>query len=429
MNYTTKREGDIVKLVVTVGADEWKKEIEQAYEATKGKYKVEGFRPGKAPQKVLENTYGAGIFIEEALQRAWPKYYMEVLNKEKSIEPIDYPTIDFTFNKDGGISIMADIDVLPSFEIKAYKGISVKGEKINVDKKQIDEQLEQMQSKRSRAVAAAKDAKIQNGNIAIINFEGFVDGVAFAGGKAENYNLEIGSKSFIDTFEEQLVGLQVGDKKDINVSFPKEYHAKELAGKPSMFKVEIKNILVKEVPTLDDTFAKDSSEFNTLAELKADIKATLEADAKVRQEAENQSRVIEAIVKDVKLTPPTKMVERQEQYLMQDLEQRLAYQGANITMYSQIIGKSVEEIKADLSKQAVQTVKTRLVLDKILDLEKIDVTKAEIDAEIEKIAKSKGTTTKEFLKGINEKQLGYIENNLLFDKLSKFLVENNKITD
>lgn len=419
-----KKEKNIVELEVSLTPDEWKKEVDDAYNRTKDKYTVEGFRKGKVPRKVIENMYGPNVFYEDALSEAFGKAYDEVLKKEKDLDPIDAPSLSVKKLDDKGVVILAKIPVMPEVKLGKYKGLGIHVEPKKVTDKDVKAELEHAQMHHARLVE--KDGAVEMGDVADINFEGFIDGVAFQGGKAENYELEIGSKQFIDTFEEQLVGVKAGETKDVNVKFPDNYQAEELKGKPAKFVVTVNAVKKKELPAIDDAFASDVSEFETLAEYKKHIKEHLEQHAVENAKIETENKIIDAIVKDIKVELPDSLVEHELDHIMQDMEYRLMYQGLKLEDYANYINKTVDEIRKDRKKDAEKSLKIRLAMQQILKEEKIDVTKEDVDAKIKELAKSAQKTIKEYKEGLTDERINYIKNDLLMDKLLNFLVENNK---
>lgn len=419
-----KKPKNIVELEVSLTADEWKKEVDDAYNRTKGKYAVEGFRKGKVPRKVIENMYGPTVFFEDALTEAFSKAYDEVLAKEKDLDPIDAPDLSVKKLDDNGVVILAKIPVMPEVTLGKYTGFGINVEPKKVTEKDVKAELEHMQMHHARLVE--KDGAVEMGDVADINFEGFVDGVAFQGGKAENFELEIGSKQFIDTFEEQLVGVKAGETKDVLVKFPENYQAEGLKGKDAKFVVTVNAVKRKELPALDDAFASDVSEFETLAEYKNHIKEHLEEHMKENAKIETENKIIDAIVKETKVDLPDMLVEHELDHVMQDMEYRLMYQGLKLEDYAKYLNKTVEEIRADRKKDAEKSLKIRLAMQQILKNEKLDVTKEEVDAKIKEMAKTAQKTIKEYKETLTDERMGYIKNDLLMDKLLAFLVENNK---
>ena len=419
-----KKQKNIVELEVSLTNEEWKKEVDDAYNRTKDKYSVEGFRKGKVPRKVIENMYGPNVFFEDALTEAFGKAYDEVLAKEKDLEPIDAPSLSVKKLDDNGVVIAAQIPVMPELTLGKYTGLGISVAPKKVTDKDVNAELEHARVHHARLIE--KDGAVEMGDIADINFEGFVDGVAFQGGKAENYELEIGSKQFIDTFEEQLVGAKAGETKDVLVKFPENYQAPELKGKDAKFVVTVNAVKRKELPELNDAFASDISEFETLADYKKHIKEHLEEHAAENAKIETENKIIDAIVKDSKVELPDSLVEHELDHVMQDMEYRLMYQGLKLEDYANYINKTVDEIRADRKKDAEKSLKIRLAMQQILKQEKIDVAKEEVDAKIKEMAKKANKTIKDYKENLTDERIAYIKNDILMDKLLSFLVEKNK---
>jgi len=337
---------------------------EKVFKKNAHRYKVQGFRDGKAPRKIIEQNYGP-VFLEPAMDELFSIEYEAYLAKNPEIRPIMDPDVQAT-KVDGGLEIVAKIEVQEKFTLGKYMGLEIKGKTVDIGEKEIQLFLEKVQKDRTRQVAAEKDHKIKNGDIAVIDFVGSIDGVEFQGGTAQGHSLEIGSKSFIGDFEDQLVGKKVGDKIDVKVPFPKEYHAKDLAGKPALFKVEVKNILINQVPEIGDNLAKESSEFETLAEFKRDIKKRLEKQAGNEIEMANEDALISAVVANTKININPKLVENQMQHNLADLEKQLAQMEIDIPSYVQYIGMDMEAFMAQQQKTAEQRVHLALVLDAIM---------------------------------------------------------------
>ena len=336
---------------------------EQVYKQSAAKYKVEGFREGKAPRKMIESQYGE-VFFESALNKLFSDAYNKYLDENPTIRPVSDPEVDAK-EGNGGIEFVATITCQDEFTLGKYKGLEIKKHEIKITDKEVDAFLTKLAGERAREVASEKSHKIEKGNIAVIDFEGFTDGKAFDGGKASNHELEIGSKSFIDTFEDQLIGKSIGDKIDVNVTFPKEYHAENLAGKPALFKVTINNILIKQIPAIDDALAKESSEFNTLAEFKADIKKRLEKQAQIEADHINEEAILAEVVKQTKVEPHPKLVDRQFYGMMQELQYKLSQSGISLDMYAAYNGMSLEDFQKRQREFAQMGAKTGLVLEAI----------------------------------------------------------------
>ena len=413
------------KVKLTLKKDEWEKEIQKTYEATAGKYKVQGFRPGKAPRGVIEKTYGEGVFIEDAMNKLLSREYQRVLAENPAIKPIDRPEIDVS---DDFSVIDIVIDVEPEFTLGKYKGLQVKRNVIPVTEKDVETLLGDQAKMRSRQIAADKGHKIVKGDVAVINFVGSVDGVEFEGGKGDKFELEIGSNQFIDTFEEQLVGKTIGERVNVNVKFPEKYHAANLAGKKALFVVDITNILRREVPEINDAFAKEASEFDNLADFKKDIRTKLEESAKARAESEVKNELLKLIIEGVKIEIPKKMVDMKLAEIMQDMEQQLAQQGATVEMYCQQMNMPMEKLMETQRANAERTVRARLVLDSIIAKEGIQVSDEELKEKIDEIC-AKYSHDKGAVKKFKEDvvRLEMLREDLRFEKLITWLMENNVI--
>ena len=422
-----ERKDDEIKVQFERTADEWEKEVEEAYKNHKNHYKKEGFRNGNVPRAILEKQYGENLFYEDALNDSFGKYYAEMLSKEKDIYPVDYPRLTVEKIDKTGVKFTAIIDVMPEFKVENYKGNTIKKDKVSVTVKEIDAELALMQDRHARFVEKT-DRPVKDGDLINIDYSGSVDGVKFEGGTAEDQELTVGSHSFIPGFEEQLVGMNIGEEKDINVTFPTDYHAKDLSGKLAVFKVKVLGIREKELPALDDEFAKEVSECNTLDEYKKSIKERLTADKQAQADHNAVDKLIETIVNGVELKVPAKMVDRQLDYIVRDMNNRLSSQGITLEAYLGYLNMTEDQFRADRRKDAEESVKTSLVLEEIVDKENITVEDSEIDAKIEEIAKMYGQKmdkVKEMLTAQNA--LGSIKQEILTNKVINFLKENNNI--
>lgn len=422
-----ERKDDEIKVQFELTADEWEKEVEEAYKNHKNHYKKEGFRNGNVPRAILEKQYGENLFYEDALNDSFGKYYAEMLSKEKDIYPVDYPRLTVEKIDKTGVKFTAIIDVMPEFKVENYKGNTIKKDKVSVTAKEIDAELSLMQDRHARFVEKT-DRPVKDGDLINIDYSGSVDGVKFEGGTAEDQELTVGSHSFIPGFEEQLVGMNIGEEKDINVTFPTDYHAKDLSGKLAVFKVKVLGIREKELPALDDEFAKEVSECNTLDEYKKSIKERLTADKQAQADHNAVDKLIETIVNGVELKVPAKMVDRQLDYIVRDMNNRLSSQGITLEAYLGYLNMTEDQFRADRRKDAEESVKTSLVLEEIVDKENITVEDSEIDAKIEEIAKMYGQKTDK-VKGMLTAQnaLGSIKQEILTNKVINFLKENNNI--
>ena len=425
MNYKLgKGKKSEITLEVTLDATEWAQEVENAYNKNKNKYSVEGFRKGKVPRKVIEKTYGPTVFYEDALTEAFSKAYTEVLNKEKDIEPVDAPSLEVKSLDEKGVVILATIPVMPEVTLGAYTGLGINNEPKKVTAKEVEAELKRVQEQNVRYNEF--DGVIANGHIANIDFAGFVDGKQFDGGTANGFDLEIGSHSFIDTFEDQLVGAKAGDKVDVNVTFPAEYQAKELAGKPALFKVTINAVKSKEYPELNDAFASDVSEFETLADYKAHIKEHLEHHALEDAKIKTENQIIDKIVSNMKVDVPEALIENELDNIMRDIEYRLMYQGLRLEDYANYLNQTVEELRNSRRKDAEKGVKVRLAMQEIIKKENMNVGKDEVDAKIKEMAKSAKKTIKDYKQSLTDERISHIKNDILMNKLLNFLVDNNK---
>ena len=414
-----------LKIEFTFTKKEWDTAGEEAYKKEAGKYKMQGFRAGKAPKGMIEKAYGADIFVEGTVSSLFVPAYREVLAQNKDINPIDYPSVDFNHNEDGSVSIDAEIEVVPSFKLGNYKGLSVKKTKAEVKDEQVEEFIQSLAERHASLDDAKAGHKIATGDTAVISFLGTIDGVAFPGGASPNHELEIGSKSFIDTFEDQLVGLVIGDKKDVKVMFPTNYHAEEFAGKNAVFAVEVLGIKVKIKPELNDKFVAEISPFKTVSELKEDVKKNMQAQAEQEARQTDEQNLAREIIKGTKLEIPAKMIEKQVDQQLQDLDYRLSMQGANIEMYAQFMGKTMDELRAEEHDKALFIIQNRLVFDEIQKQEKIEVTAEEVDARIIEIANGDKKREKE-IRG-NRDRVRFVEGDLGYTKILEFLFANNSV--
>ncbi len=380
-----KLENNTAKLTIEVPAEEFDKAIQAAYQKNKNKFNVPGFRKGKVPYAMVEKMYGAGVFYEEAANELIPDAYANAA-AESELEIVARPEINVTQIEKGKPFVFeAEVTLKPEIKLGKYKGVKVEAMDTTVTDEDVAAELDKVKEQNARLVAA-DDKAVEDGDQTTIDFEGFVDGVAFEGGKGEDYPLTIGSHSFIDTFEEQLIGKKVGEEVEVNVTFPEQYQAKELAGKPAMFKVTIKEIKVKEYPELDDDFAQDVSEFDTLDEYKADIKKNLEEKKAQGAEADKESKVIEAIVNDSEMDIPEKMIEAQSQQMVEEFAQNIAMQGISFDQYMQFTGTTVDQLTEQVKPQAEARVQSSLVLEAIVKAEKIEASDEEFDEEIKRMA-------------------------------------------
>ncbi len=393
-------EKNVVKLTIEVDKEAFAAAVEKSYKKNVKKIAIPGFRKGKAPRSIIEKYYGKGIFWEDAVNFVCPDAY-EFAVKEAGIDPVDRPEIDIeTLEEDQNLVLTAVVTVRPEVELGQYMGVSADKKNYRTKVADIDAELKAAREKNARMVNV-EDRAVKKGDFTVIDYEGFVDGVAFPGGKGENHNLEIGSGQFIPGFEEALVGAKIGKEKEINVTFPEEYHAEELKGKPAVFKVTVKSIQVKELPELNDEFAKDVSEFDTLEEYKADIKAKLDKANADKTAAEFEGNVIKEVVDASKVEIPQCMIDSAIEDMMRDFSYRLSSQGLSLEQYMQFTGMTPDAFKDQYKEQAEERVKSNLVITEIAKKENIEVTDEDVENELKNMAEIYGMELdklKEFIK-------------------------------
>lgn len=419
-----------VKFEITVGADKFKEAIQKAYNKNKGKFNIPGFRKGKAPISIIKQYYGEGVFYEDAVNFCCDSTYPEAL-KENDIKPVDYPELDIVQIGEGKELIYtAKVTVLPEVELGEYKGIEVKKVEYPVTDEDIENELKAVQQKNARIETKAEEAAIENGNIAVIDFKGYIDDVAFEGGEGKDYSLEIGSGTFIGDFEQQLIGLKKGESKDVNVTFPEEYGKEELNGKPAKFEVTVNEIKVKELPALDDEFAKDVSEFDTLEQYKNDIKAKLEDTNNAKAKAEYEDKVIDAVCANAKIDIPQIMIKNETDQMLKELEMRLQYQGLDLKSYFEFTNSSEEKVRDYMRETAEKRVKTRLVIEEIAKAEDVKPSEEELLAKATEFAKQ--YTDKDIEKmaeSIVKTQNDMLVHDTVNEKVIDLLVSSSKAID
>ena len=413
-----------VKLSFTIEASKFEEAIQKVYVKSAKYFNIPGFRKGKAPYKIVEKQYGAQIFYEDAFNEVAGEVYEKELTDAK-IEAVSRPEIDIIqMEKGKDLIFTAVVQTKPEVTLGKYKGIELKKVEYNVEEKDIDHEIGHIQERNARLVNV-EDRPVEKNDTTVIDFEGFVDGVAFEGGKAENHELVIGSNTFIPGFEDQIIGMKIGEEKDINVTFPEEYFSKDLAGKAAVFKVKLHEIKKKELPVVDDEFAKDVSEFDTIKELKASIKEKLEEENKNKAKYETEEEAIKTVCDNTEIDIPSGMVETETDNMIKDIEQRLMYQGLNFAQYLQMMGKTEEDMRKEMKEQAERQVKTKLVLGAIVEAEKIEATDEEVKAKLEEMATMYGKDAKDL--EANESLKAYIAESVKTEKAISFIVDNAKI--
>ncbi|CEQ24543.1 trigger factor [Paraclostridium sordellii] len=420
-----KKEGNQVTFKITVDNDKFEGAVTKAYNKNKGKFNIPGFRKGKAPKQIIESQYGKGVFYNDAIDMLFPEIYTKALD-ELDIDPIARPDLDIEeISKDNGLVMVVNVEVKPEVNLGEYKGIEIAKPDYTVNEDEVNLRLEEMRNKASRLVDVER--AIENGDNTVIDFEGFVDGVAFEGGKGEDYSLVIGSNTFIPGFEEQLVGKNKGEEVEVNVEFPAEYHAENLAGKPATFKVTVKNVQKKELPELNDEFAADTTEFNTLEELKKDLKAKVEEEAKNRADAEMKNSLVEKVSEGTELEVPEAMVETQIDNMLMELNYQLQYQGLQLEQLLQMTGRTIEELRNEKREEATKLVKSSLILEAIAKAENVEVSEEEVNAEVEKMAKMYNMEADKIKSMMKATDLEDIKGQLKIRKTIDLLVDSAKL--
>ena len=413
-----------VKLSFVVEAEKFDEAMKKVYAKTAKYFTIPGFRKGKAPMNMVEKQYGTEIFHEDTFNELVPEIY-ETAIKENNIQVVSNSDIDITqIGKGKDLIFTAIVQIKPEVKLGKYKGIELKKIEYNVSDHDIEHELGHMAEHNARLVSI-EDRPVEKGDITVIDFEGSIDGVPFEGGKAEKHELEIGSNTFIPGFEDQIVGMKLEEEKDITVTFPEDYFSKELAGKPAVFKVKLHEIKKKELPKIDDEFAKDVSEFETLAELKNSIKERMQKANEEKAKYEMEDAALKAVSDNVEIDIPSGMIDAEIDNMMKDIEQRLQYQGLTLAQYFTLSGKTEAQVREEMKEQAKKAVKSRLVIEAIIKAEDIKPEEKEVEEKLKEMAKNYGKTEEEMSK--NEYIKEYIENNMKVEKAIEFIVNNAKI--
>lgn len=416
-------EKNVVKLTIEIDKETFAEGMNRAYKKNVKHFNIPGFRKGHAPRKIIEQYYGEAIFYEDAVNFVCPDAY-EAAVKEAGIDPVDRPEIDVeTIGAGENLVITATVTVKPEVKLGEYKGVEVEKTEYKTAKADVDKEIEAARDKNSRMVTV-EDRAVKQGDFTVIDFEGFVDGVAFEGGKGTDHTLEIGSGQFIPGFEEQLIGAEIGKEVDVNVTFPEEYHAEELKGKPAVFKVTVKEIKEKELPELDDDFAKDISEFDTFDEYKKSVKAKLDEANADKTKAEFENAVIEAVADKCEVDIPQCMIDNHIDNLVRDFDYRLASQGLNMERYLQLTGMTLDAFKAQFADQAQTQVKCNLVLEAIADAEKVEATDADVEKEMEKMAQMYNMELDKVKSFMREEEIENLKRDIRVRKAVDFLADS-----
>ena len=421
-----KLEKNMAKLTVEVPAEQFEAALKTSYIKNKNKFNIPGFRKGKAPQAMIEKMYGVGVFYEDAVDEAINASYPDAA-KESGLEIVSRPEISIEQVEKGKSFIyVATVATKPEVTLGEYKGIEVEKAKPEVTDADVEAELKKVQEQNSRLVSV-EDRAVADGDQTVIDFEGFVDGKAFEGGKAEDYTLVIGSHSFIDTFEDQLIGKNIGEDVEVNVTFPAEYHAAELAGKPATFKVKIKEIKMKELPELNDEFASEVSEFETLDAYKEDVKNKLAETKQAQATAENEDNVVQKVVDNAQMDIPAPMVDEQVRNMIEDYARRLQSQGISFDQYLQFTGSTIEQLQEQMRPQAELRLRTRLVLEAVVAAEKIEPSDELVEAEIKKMSENYKMDAEQIKTIMGEAGMAQMKADMAVQEAVDFLVAEAKL--
>ena len=416
------------KLTIVVPAEQFDEAMNKAYLKIRGKVNVPGFRKGKAPRKVIENMYGEGVFYDDALDIIFPEVYPAAIEAE-GLKPVDRPEVNVeTIGAGQDLTFTCEVFVRPDVELGQYKGLEVEVEKQVVTDEMIDARIKQDQQKASRTVDVEGRA-VENGDTVNLDYAGTVDGVAFAGGTAAAQTLVIGSNTFIPGFEEQMIGMQIGEEKDLNVTFPEQYHSEDLAGKAAVFHVKVNGITVTEMPELDDDFAADVSDFTTFAEYKESIVKELTERAEKNNDVAVENALVEKAVDNATIDVPEAMITEQTQYILRDMEMRMMYQGLRMQDYLKYTGQTIEQLQDAYRGEAEKRVRIELTLEAIRKAEGIEPTEEEIEAQIVEQAERMGQKVEEFKDSLTEEQRGYLADSAAVQKVVTLLKADCKVTE
>ena len=421
-----KLEKNMAKLTVEVSAEDFKTAIKKAFNKNKNRFAIPGFRKGKAPQAMIEKMYGEGVFYEDAADEAINASYAEAM-KESGLDIVSRPEVTIEkIGKDEPFVYSALVAVKPEVTLGQYKGVEVEKADASVSAEDVEAELKKVQEQNARLLTV-EDRGVEDGDQTVIDFEGFVDGKGFEGGKAEDYPLTIGSHSFIDTFEEQLIGKKIGEECEVNVTFPTEYHAADLAGKPATFKVTVKEIKVKELPELNDEFASEVSEFDTLDEYKKDVEKKLAEKKEIEANSKNEDAVVAKVVENATMEIPDKMIDAQAENMVQDMARRMQSQGLSLDMYLKYTGMTVEQMKEQARPDAEKRIRTRLVLEAVAKAENIQISDEKVDEEVAKMAEAYKMEVEKLKSYMSESDVKQMKEDLAVQQAVDLLVAEAKL--
>lgn len=423
-----KLEHNMAKLTIEVEAAEFDAATKRAYNKKKSSFNLPGFRKGKVPMNVIEKTYGAGVFYEDAANDIMPKAYADALD-ETGIDVVSHPEIDVTkIGKGESFIFTATVAIKPEVTLGQYKGLEVQKESVEVTDEEVEAELKKAQEQNAREITV-EDRPVKEGDVITLDYAGTIDGVPFDGGTATSQKLEIGSHSFIDTFEDQLVGLNIGDEKDVEVTFPEEYHAPDLAGKPASFHVKVLGITEKQLPEIDDDFAQDTTEFDSLEEYKADVRAKLEQSKEERAKSEMENVLVEKAVEGATMDIPDAMIDSQVEQMIDEFKQRVTYQGISFEQYLQFTGQNPEAFQESMRPEAVKRIQSSLVLEAIVAAENIEATDEDLNKEMEKMASMYQMDVEQIASFIQDEQKENMKKDIAIQKAVEFLAAEAKVTE
>ena len=423
-----KLEHNMAKLTIEVEAAEFDAATKRAYNKKKSSFNLPGFRKGKVPMNVIEKTYGAGVFYEDAANDIMPKAYADALD-ETGIDVVSRPEIDVTkIGKGESFIFTATVAIKPEVTLGQYKGLEVQKESVEVTDEEVEAELKKAQEQNAREITV-EDRPVKEGDVITLDYAGKIDGVPFDGGTATSQKLEIGSHSFIDTFEDQLVGLNIGDEKDVEVTFPEEYHAPDLAGKPASFHVKVLGITEKQLPEIDDDFAQDTTEFDSLEEYKADVRAKLEQSKEERAKSEMENVLVEKAVEGATMDIPDAMIDSQVEQMIDEFKQRVTYQGISFEQYLQFTGQNPEAFQESMRPEAVKRIQSSLVLEAIVAAENIEATDEDLNKEMEKMASMYQMDVEQIASFIQDEQKENMKKDIAIQKAVEFLAAEAKVTE
>lgn len=423
--YTFEKKNKQGILKVKISKEDWEKAVEESYEHNKSRFNIQGFRKGKAPRKVIEQNYGDTVFFDDAFDHVISTEYSKFLTENTDVVPADHPHVSMdSYTVENGIEATLTFDLMPEFVLPELKGLSSKKDEVKVSDEDVEREIESERASHARYVEEDKVA--ENGDFATIDFTGYVDGEKFDGGEAKDYRLELGSHTFIEGFEDQVIGMKKDEEKDVNVTFPANYPAENLKGKPAVFKVKLNKVEKKVLPEIDDKYISDTTEFETVEEYKKSVKENLEKMAEEKAERDYEVKLLDEIADKSNIEIPESMVDHEVHHMVEDFEHRLSHQGMNLDAYLGYIGKTLEEFKSDRKVDAEKNIKTRLVLQKIISENKLTVSNEEIDAQIAEYASKYSMSVEDFKKGIQPNDFAYFENNAMMTKVFDLIKSNNK---